>query len=339
MSFEDVEGYNRERETGEFEGLTEDEEDSVHAKVNYVFTCYKYTDESKRLLNGYTNFRFIVYGHEICPKTGRPHLQGYFQLRKKMRITGLHKVFANPMMWYKGAFKGPEVNIRYCSKDNNNVYMRGEYIKERERVDLNVIVKDIKEGLTVDEIVLTNPMMYHQYGRTLERIEDVVNNERRRTIMPKCIWYYGPTGSGKSHRAFEGFEFKTHYNYPDDNGWWDGYKGQKTVIFNDFRGDIPYNVLLKIIDKWDYAVKRRCRRPTPLLAEVVIITSSLHPMDVYKKRNDKDKIEQLLRRITDLSWCGTEQERIDYECKAQEHEEFIIRLGTPRVFSPTFKGL
>jgi hypothetical protein len=87
--------------------------------------------------------------------------------------------------------------------------------------------------------------MYHQYGRTLHKIEDIVLRTKYRSWMTTCTWYYGPTATGKSHRAFEGFNPITDYVWADDNGWQDGYTGQPRVIINDFRGDIiKYNELL-----------------------------------------------------------------------------------------------
>jgi len=115
--------------------------------------------------------------------------------------------------------------------------------------------------------------------------------------MTKGIWIYGPTGRGKSHEAFQGFSPSTHYLYTDDGGWWDGYVGQETVIINDFRGKIPYDYMLQLIDKWPFNVRRRNREPFPFTSKRVIITSSLSPEDVYHNREENDKIEQLLRRL------------------------------------------
>ena len=140
-------------------------------------------------------------------------------------------------------------------------------------------------------------MKYHQYGRTLNKIEDLAMRNKYRSEMTKGIWYWGETGVGKSHKAFEGFNPKTHYVLPNDNGWWDAYTQQDTIIINDFRGEIRYNELLNLVDKWPFNVKRRNREPIPFISKTVIITSSLKPEDVYHNRNDEDKIEQLLRRF------------------------------------------
>jgi hypothetical protein len=116
--------------------------------------------------------------------------------------------------------------------------------------------------------------------------------------MTKAEWIYGSTGTGKSHYAFNNYSPDTHYLYPNDGGWWDGYTGQEIVIINEFRGGIMYSELLELLDKWPKTVRRRGREPVPFLAKLVIITSSLHPKNIYQGVLEKDdSIDQLLRRI------------------------------------------
>ena len=74
--------------------------------------------------------------------------------------------------------------------------------------------------------------------------------------------------------------------------------GQDTVILNDFRGNLKYEELLQLVDKWPKSVKRRNRQPMPFVSKHIIITSSLPPEQVYVQRNEKDSLDQLLRRIT-----------------------------------------
>ena len=90
---------------------------------------------------------------------------------------------------------------------------------------------------------------------------------------------------------------KTHYVVKADRGWWDGYKGQSTRIINYFRGHVPYDKLLQVIDMRPGNVRRNGQEPTPFLAKHMIITSRLHPQDVYHNRDKADSRAQLHKTI------------------------------------------
>lgn len=242
------------------------------------------------------NITYAICGDEVCPSTKNKHFQCFVYFTNPRSVSGTRKLFKGR---HVEACKGDEKsNIRYCSKDENVVFEHGDRPKQGARKDLDTIRDEILDGKSVEDIAMEHPTLYHQYGRTLSKLEDIALRRKKREWMTKGIWYWGPTGVGKSHHAFENFDPSTHYVLPNDNGWWDGYTGQETVIINDFRGEIPYNHLLQMIDKWPFWVRRRCREPAPFLAKTVIITSSLPPEDIYNRREAEDHIEQLLRRMT-----------------------------------------
>jgi len=263
---------------------------------SFCFTWNNYTDNSLEIVEKLMkDVQYGIYGKEVGEVKGTPHLQGYLyfknarsfeSIRKKMK--GAHVSIA------KGT---PEDNKKYCSKDYAFVEY-GKIPQQGERKDLKEIAEEIMNGdKTVDMITLEDPMTYHIYGRTLNRIEDLKMRNIHREEMTKGIWYYGKTGTGKSHKAFEGYNANSHYLVPNDAGWWDGYTQQSTVIFNDFRGEVSYNMMLQLVDKWPMHVKRRNREPMPFISDLVIVTSSLSPAQLFKNREKEDDIEQLLRRF------------------------------------------
>ena len=77
----------------------------------------------------------------------------------------------------------------------------------------------------------------------------------------------------------------------------DGYQQQETMIINEFRGEITYKRLLELVDKWPVYLRRRGREPMPFLSKRVIVTSKLHPRDVYKNLSENDTMDQLYRRF------------------------------------------
>ena len=270
--------------------------------TNFVldFNYQEYLDE--------TTAEYVAYSLETCPKTKRKHHQGFVYFNgARGSIKGVAKQLGKcNVRPCKGNI---DQNEDYCSKDGTLIEF-GVKPKQGFRNDLEAIKESILEQkLSVDDICVENPNLYHQYGRTLNKLEDIALRKRFRTEMTKCEWLYGPTGVGKSHRAFENYSPETHYLYPNDGGWWDGYTGQAIVIINEFRGAIIFSELLELIDKWPKTVRRRGREPVPFLAKLVIITSSMRPSKVYKDiKNKDDSISQLMRRIKlvkmEQKWSG-----------------------------------
>lgn len=85
---------------------------------NYCFTLNNYTPEQEKQLQECEHFGYIVYGREIAPTTGTPHLQGYFQLQKKKRITWIKKHINNQMNLRIANGTAAE-NKKYCTKDGD----------------------------------------------------------------------------------------------------------------------------------------------------------------------------------------------------------------------------
>lgn len=240
--------------------------------------------------------KYLCYGVESCPTTGKTHWQSYVYFYNAKTFSQCKKYFGEDA--HIEASRGnPEQNKAYCSKDTSDFKEYGDFPRCGQRTDLDAVKTEIMSGeKSLTEIILETPMTYHQYGRTLEKLDDIRMQKLIRTEMTKGVWIWGPTGVGKSHKANE-LAGPGSYWVPKDNGWWDTYTQNRAVIINDFRGHIPYDEILTMVDKWPYTVKRRGRAPLPFTSELVIITSSLPPEEVYHNRNENDSIEQLLRRF------------------------------------------
>jgi hypothetical protein len=243
-----------------------------------------------------TTALYLAVGREVCPKSKREHDQGwvYFEGQRGSIKQVAKQLGGCHVEMCKGNIDQQE---DYCSKDGK---YREFGVKPRPgaRTDLDGVRDDIMKGTrSVDEICVESPALYHQYGRTLHKLEDIALRAKHRTWMTAGIWYWGASGAGKSHRAFQDFDPRRCYVFPNDGGWWDGYSGQETVIINEFRGGIPYSELLDLCDKWPKSVRRRGREPVPFLAQRLIVTSVLRPDEVYSGLAENDSLEQLYRRF------------------------------------------
>jgi len=236
---------------------------------------------------------YFIYGKEICPKTGRPHLQFYVEFNSSKTFATIKKRY--PKLNLKARDGTAQQAADYCKKDQDYVEF-GQISVQGERTDLAALCLSIRQGeITTDDVLCQDPMAFHQYGRTFMAAEDWYYRSVKRTTMTTCDWYVGPTGSGKSHTAYT--KYPDAYDYPYDADWCDGYRAQETMIVNDFRGQIRYSNLLRIIDKWPCTLRRRNGQPRPFVSKHVVITSIKRPEEVFCNLAAEDDIEQLLRRV------------------------------------------
>nr|WAE43185.1 MAG: replication associated protein [Cressdnaviricota sp.] len=90
----------------------------AHRKTFYCFTAYYSKETDIDVLKeqlGKCSKKYL-FGREICPTTGRHHLQGFIHLLKPMRITEL-KLINSPHL--EACVGSEEQNEKYCSKDGN----------------------------------------------------------------------------------------------------------------------------------------------------------------------------------------------------------------------------
>lgn len=129
-----------------------------------------------------------------------------------------------------------------------------------------------------------------------------------RTVKPIILWFYGPTGTGKTRTAIE-IAQESGMNYwvsnDPDLKWFDGYNGQEYAIIDDFRRQgIKFSWMLRLLDRYPLLVqvKGGYVRWIPL---VIIITCPVPARECYTwfdkdgEEQEWDGIEQLIRRLDD----------------------------------------
>lgn len=127
-------------------------------------------------------------------------------------------------------------------------------------------------------------------------------NERERCLTaddPLSVTvYHGPTGTGKSHAVREMTRDDDDVYWHNGGHWWDGYDGQGTVVFDEFRSNqVSMSRLLRILDKGPMRVEYKGGY-RQLLADKFIFTTNKHPRDWYRIEGEMQ--DQLMRRMTDV---------------------------------------
>lgn len=124
-------------------------------------------------------------------------------------------------------------------------------------------------------------------------------------IERKVIVYWGSTGVGKSHRAWEQAGIDA---YPKDprTKFWDGYRDHENVVIDEFRGDIDISHVLRWSDKYPVIVEVKGSSRV-LKAKNIWITSNLHP-DLWYPTLDPMTKQALLRRLEIIEIKQREEE-------------------------------
>lgn len=111
---------------------------------------------------------------------------------------------------------------------------------------------------------------------------------------PEVVVYYGATGTGKTYlcqQASPDAYFVSSYQ------WYDGYNGTDDVIMDEFNGQVAFERLLRMLDKYRFQVQTKGGHVV-WNPRRIFITSHFHPNEWYPDK--ADRFPELFRRITKL---------------------------------------
>lgn len=223
-------------------------------------------------------------------ENGTPHLQGYLQLLTVQRLSWLKRL-DNRAHW-EPRMGSHEQALAYCTKAETRKagpFTHGDHATQGQRTDLEEVRDEIKKGKTEIEL-------FESHLSTMSRNYKFFR-EYRRLITPKrdhksrVIVIYGPTGTGKT--LFARTHFPRAY-WKSRSNWWDDYAGHRVVCVDEFYGWLPYDFLLRLLDRYPLMVECKGGFHT-FNSHTIILTSNRHPSEWYNE--DKCPYAPLERRI------------------------------------------
>lgn len=267
----------------------------TNVSKSWDFTLNNYTDDEIKLMHAWqAEVNRMVVSKETG-EGGTPHLQGRITFKRAYRLTALKKLCSRA---HWEPTKAAQDSL-YCMKEGSDVIINVDNRRQGTRTDLKRLRDDIMKGETSSKKICMeeDPMVYHQYGRTIEKIEQFKAAQTWRTWETKGLWYWGATGTGKSVKAMEGYHPDTHYIWSRGETL-QNYEGQETVIFDEVRArDYPYDWWLNVVNGIPFTVATKGGKPRQFLAKTVIVTAPMRPSEMYPNQEGKDHISQLLRRF------------------------------------------
>lgn len=284
---------------------------------NFIFTYNNYTEIGEEALKQWLalNAKYAVYGHEVAPTTGTPHLQGYISLRKKMRMTTLSGKLRdiNVNLSLQVAKASANENRAYCTKADKDGFFECGDINHcsSSRSDLREVSEQIKKGKRIDEIFEDNGTTFIQYHAGIKAAVALVEKKicpkiRELTVSVFC----GRAGTGKTHTALDictslGVDYYIANSPQGGLIWWDLYEREPAIIIDDFKGWIKPHDLFRILDKPTLRLPVRGAVRYAFYTHV-FITSNYHPNEWYSDEVVFER-EALMRRLHNIHIYGWDQ--------------------------------
>jgi len=252
---------------------------------SYVYTLNNYTKEEEAFVQALP-CSYHVYGRETGD-SGTPHLQGFLHFPNARSFPSVKKLI--PRAHIEIA-RDVGSAIQYSKKDGNiwesGIPPKNGRPTEADRMERNKRLRTC----SLNELVASGELSILDVRKLKNaRLDLDQEGAATSTDSVRGIWYWGPPGTGKSHKA--------RSDFPDafiksQNKWFDGYVGQEAIILDDYDCKELGHYLKIWTDKW--ACSGEVKGGTVSLKHTVfLITSNYHPDELW----DGHMLEAIKRRF------------------------------------------
>ncbi len=230
-----------------------------------------------------------IRGQQELSESGYHHVQCIVGFGKPVRRSAVTKLFRGH--WERTRSAAAD---EYVWKDDTRIpdtqfELGTKPLKRNSSTDWEAIRTLAKNG-TMDEIPAD------VYIRSYFQLRAIAaDNAVPIALERTALVFWGPTGTGKSRRAWDEAGIQAYAKDPRTK-WWCGYQGQENVVIDEFRGDIAISHILRWLDRYPVTVETK-GGSRPLAAKRIWITSNLSPSQWYLDI-DVDTREALNRRLT-----------------------------------------
>lgn len=205
------------------------------------------------------NVKYICWGEEICPTTGKLHYQGFVMFNRTARIPKAKVWIGASDRTHVEVRNGTRMGAReYCMKDGK-FSEHGQFEPMKIEDIFKLPLKQIKEEY---------PLMYCRYHRGIEKLKED-RGPKWRPLEVVVLW--GKSGTGKTRQVME---MDDVYKIDPPYSWWDGYSGESILCIDDYQpGAIARGALLNILDGYRLRLEVKGGHTWALWTKVFITTN------------------------------------------------------------------
>lgn len=255
---------------------------------NWSFTLFYYVWEDIEALVGLT-CRGIIFQEEMCPTSGRPHLQGFVRFDRGVTMMEVKRLFgAERDHVHLEPARNPFALVNYCRKGETRMgecYEEGDLSFEQGKSsELADACDALINGASFRDLVRDYTLQCVRHSRGLQFIKQYADAARMESWRQVTVYVItGPSGVGKTRSVYECFDgiYKLTRPASDGNVWFGSYDGHRTLFIDDFYGWIPYSSLLHILDGYplELPIKGGFMHA---VYDTVVITSNDSPHEWYR---------------------------------------------------------
>nr|UIW13726.1 MAG: replicase [ssDNA virus sp.] len=278
---------------------------------NWCFTLNNPTIDELTLANILEDTTYTIFQLETG-ENGTPHFQGFVVFPQKKRLTQL-RALVKGAHW-EIARGTPAQNRDYCSKPDGQVGMPVELgnfseVKTKgQRTDLKALHSSLKSGL--DNLAYRDEFFeqFLRYPNLVQNYKLAGIQARDKTTVPRCFLLIGAPGTGKSRFAevlADGMHpGRVYRKFPGK--WFDGYTGERVIIFDDFRGSsLSFTGFKLLVDRYPFRVELK-GTTCEMAASDFVITTNIDPKNWWAEEVTGPELSAIFRRITKILWFGKE---------------------------------
>lgn len=230
--------------------------------------------------------------------TERVHVQGAIQFNYAVGLARCKQL--NPTAHWEIMRGTWPQNEAYCTKEDTRVagpFSIGEMPRQGKRTDWEGVKADILAKKTKSEILMATPHL----ANCVRGIDALIEAAKPKPPVSRdvFVWYlYGPTGTGKTHRAMNMYPDAYVVKGKRTTGSFDNYADEEVLILDEWCSyEWPISEMNSLLDKWKYKIPCRYNDHYARWNKVIICTNE-DPDEVYPNLKTFNIWAAFQRRLT-----------------------------------------